>query len=139
MKLDTTARMIERRELVSTAEFQALMGWRSRQAVWKATKSHRVFFLPYEAVRYFPVFYGDPACDPKHLQAVTKILGDLPGGAKLQFFVSRKGSLGGLTPLQALAAGHLAKVKDIAAAFSQAPEAAQKKILVAAKLRVRGQ
>ena len=90
MKLVTTARMIDRRELVSTAEFQALMGWRSRQAVWKATRSRRVFFLPYEAGRYFPIFYGDQAYDLKHLQAVTKILGDLPGGAKLQFFVSAR-------------------------------------------------
>lgn len=121
MKLDTTARMIERRELVPTAEFQALMGWQSRQAVWKATRSHRVFFLLYGEGRYFPTFYGDDAHDPKHLQAVTKILGHLPGGAKLQFFLTRKGSLGGLTPLQALAAGHLAKVMDIAADFSQVP------------------
>ena len=121
MKLDTTAKLIERRELVPASEFQALMGWRSRQAVWKATRSRRVFFLPYEAGRYFPIFYGDQAYDPKHLQAVTKILGDLPGGAKLQFFVTRKGSLGGLTPLQALAAGRFAKVQDVAAAFSEVP------------------
>ena len=46
-------------------------------------------------------------------------LGDLPGGAKLQFFLTRKGSLGGETPLQALAAGRVAKVKDIAAAFAE--------------------
>lgn len=68
-----------------------------------------------------PIFYGGPAYDRRHLQAVMHILGDLPGGCKLQFFVTRKGALAGLTPLQALAAGRLANVKDIAAAFSQTP------------------
>lgn len=52
------------------------------------------------------------------LEAVTKVLGDLPGGAKLQFFLTRKGSLGGATPLEALAQGKLQKVKDVAAAFA---------------------
>ncbi len=122
--LDTTEEMVQRGHLVTPVEFQVLMGWATRQAVWKAAESHRVFYLEYKAQRYFPRFYGDPAYDRRHLEAVTKILGDLPGGSKLQFFLTRKGSLGGVTPLQALADGRFAKVKDIAAAFAEVPMAA---------------
>jgi hypothetical protein len=119
--LDTTEAMVNKKQLVTPSEFQDLMGWGTRQAVWKAVDSHRVFYLSYKAERYFPTFYGDPAYDRKHLEAVTKMLGDLPGGSKLQFFLTRKGSLGGDTPLQALAAGRVAKVKDVAAAFAEVP------------------
>jgi hypothetical protein len=119
--LDTTEAMVEKGQLVTPVEFQELMGWATRQAVWKAAESQRVFYLDYKAERYFPTFYAAPAYDRKHLEAITKVLGDLPGGSKLQFFLTRKGSLGGDTPLQALAAGRFAKVKDIAAAFAEVP------------------
>ncbi len=119
--LDTTEAMIDKGQLLTPVEFQKLMGWATRQAVWKAAESNRVFYLTYKAERYFPAFYGDPSYDRKHLEAVTKVLGDLPGGSKLQFFLTRKGSLGGDTPLQALAAGRVAKVKDVAAAFAEVP------------------
>jgi hypothetical protein len=117
--LDSTEAMINKGQLLTPVEFQNLMGWATRQAVWKAAESNRVFYLTYKAERYFPAFYGDPSYDRKHLEAVTKVLGDLPGGSKLQFFLTRKGSLGGDTPLQALAAGRFAKVKDVAAAFAE--------------------
>lgn len=121
--LDTTAVMVDKGQLVTPVEFQQLMGWATRQAVWKAADSHRVFYLTHKAERYFPAFYGDPVYERRHLEAVTKVLGDLPGGSKLQFFLTRKGSLGGDTPLQALAAGRVAKVKDVAAAFAEVPAA----------------
>jgi hypothetical protein len=117
----STEALIKRKQLVTALEFQHLMGWTTRQAVSKAEKCHRVFYLSHEAERYFPVFYGDPAYDRKKLEDVTKVLGDLPGGSKLQFFLTRKGALGGDTPLQALAAGRFAKVKDLAAAFAEVP------------------
>lgn len=119
LALDTTEAMVGRGQLVTPVEFQALMGWTTRQAVSKAAQSHRIFSLTHKATRYFPTFYADPAYDRKQLEVVSKALGDLPGGSKLQFFLTRKGSLGGETPLQALAAGRVAKVKDIAAAFAQ--------------------
>lgn len=118
----TTEAMIHNGQLVVPGAFQELMGWATRQAVWKAAAGHRVFYLTHNTERYFPRFYGDPTYDRKHLEAVTKLLGDLPGGSKLQFFLTRKGSLGGETPLQALAAGRVAKVRDVAAAFAEAPQ-----------------
>lgn len=117
--LDSTEAMVDKGQLVTPLAFQALMGWSTRQAVSKAAQSQRIFSLTHKAERYFPTFYADPAYDRKHLEVVSKALGDLPGGSKLQFFLTRKGSLGGETPLQALAAGRVAKVKDIAAAFAQ--------------------
>ena len=119
MVLASTEELIDKGDLVPPVEFQKLMGWASLRTVWRATESRRIFYLPYEEECYFPTFFGIPAYDRKQVQAVTRVLGDLPGGAKLQFFVTRKGSLGGLTPLQALAAGRFSKVTDIAAAFSE--------------------
>ena len=117
--LDSTETMVRKGQLVTPGKFQELMGWSTRQAVSKAAQSHRIFSLAHKAERFFPVFFADPAYDRKHLEAVSKVLGDLPGGSKLQFFLTRKGSLGGETPLQALAAGRVAKVKDVAAAFAE--------------------
>ena len=84
----------------------------------KALGSHRVFYIDYKGERYFPAFYTDPTYQRVQLKAVTRTLGDLPGGAKLQFFLTRKGSLGGATPLEALAQGKLQQVKDVATAFA---------------------
>jgi hypothetical protein len=119
--LDTTEAMADKGQLIDPVKFQKLMGWKSRQAVWKAAADNRVFFIEHEAERYFPAFYANPAYQRSHLEAVTKILGDLPGGSKLQFFLTHKGSLGGKTPLEVLAAGGLAKVKSVAAAFAEVP------------------
>lgn len=72
-------------------------------------------------MRYFPAFYADPAYQCTHLEAVTKILGDLPSVSKLQFFLTRKGSLNGRTSREALAAGELTKVRHVAMAFAEIP------------------
>ena len=119
--LDATEAMIGKGQLVDPVQFQELMGWKTRQAVWKAATDNRVFFMEHQSERYFPTFYADPAYQRAHLEAITKILGNLPGGSKLQFFLTRKQSLGGKTPLEALAAGGLAKVKDVASAFAEVP------------------
>lgn len=119
LALDTTEAMVDKGQLGTPVAFQQLMGWRSRQAVSKAAQSQRVFSVRHKAQRYFPAFFADPAYDRRHLEAVSQALGDLPGGSKLQFFLTRKGSLAGATPLQALAGGRVAKVMDVAAAFAE--------------------
>jgi len=113
----TLARMVRRGELLASAEFIAQLDW-SRQALSKALGSNRVFYVDFKGERYFPAFYADPAYQRSQLEAVTRVLGELPGGAKLQFFLNRRGSLAGATPLEALAQGKLEKVKDVAAAFA---------------------
>jgi hypothetical protein len=118
---DTMETMLAQGQMLDAVQFQERMGWKTRQAVWKAASDQRTFYLEFRAERYFPAFYADPAYQRSHLEAVTKILGDLPGGSKLQFFLTRKGSLNGNTPLEALAAGDLSKVKSVAMAFAELP------------------
>jgi hypothetical protein len=113
-KLD---QLVRGRELLPSAEFLTELGL-SRQALSKAVGANRMFYVDFRGERYFPAFYANPMYRRAQLEAVTKVLGDLPGGAKLQFFSNRRGSLGGATPLEALAAGKLQKVKDVAAAFA---------------------
>jgi hypothetical protein len=119
--LDTTEEMVRVGHLVTPLEFQVQMGWKTRQAVWKALAGHRVFCLTHKSERFFPVFYSDPSLERKDLEAVSKTLGCLPGGVKLQFFLTHKGSLGGKSPLRALAEGRLTKVLDVAKAFAEDP------------------
>lgn len=50
----------------------------------------------------YSTFYLDARLDTQQLEAVSKNLGSLPGGSQWQFFTTSKGSLGRLTPLEAL-------------------------------------
>ena len=119
--LDTAEDLIKKGQLLDASTFQEAMGWKTRQAISKAVEDRRVFAIMHKSARYYPAFYADPRYDRTHLEAVAKQLADLPGGAKLQFFLTRKGSLGGKTPLEALAAGLFVKVKAVAAAFAEVP------------------
>lgn len=118
-KISSTAEMVRQGHLISAAEFQKLMGWSTRKAVSSSLASKRVFAIDLDSKRYFPSFFADPAYKRKHLEAVSKQLDDLPGGAKMQFFISRKGSLSGNTVLEALAAGQLELVLRIATAYAE--------------------
>ena len=115
---DTVARMVAKGELIESAAFAQAMKW-SRQALSKALASRRVFFLEHHGGRYFPSFYADREHDRHKLEAVTKALGDLPAGAKLQFFLNPRGSLDKLNPLQALKRGKFADVMAAAQGFAQ--------------------
>lgn len=111
-------KLVREKELLEPSEFTARMGW-TRQALSKALKSHRVFFVEQQGTRYYPAFLGDAQYERRRIEGVCKSLGELPGSAKLQFFSTPKGSLGGMTPLEALAAGKYATVKATAEGFAQ--------------------
>lgn len=113
-----TDEMIRKRELLDSAAFAPRLAW-TRQALSKALAARRVFFVEHQGARYFPAFYADKRYDRRHLEAITRLLGDLPGGAKLQFFLNPRTSLGKRTPLQALERGQLADVKAAAECFVQ--------------------
>jgi hypothetical protein len=117
--IDSIDNLIRQGHLVPLREFQALMGWTSPRSVARALAAYRIFAMDVEGQPYFPAFFADAVYSRRHLSAVTKQLGDLPDGAKLQFFGSRKGSLGGQTPLEALAAGRLEIVLRLAAAHAE--------------------
>lgn len=110
--------MMAKGELLDPVAFAERLGW-TRQALSKALAANRVFFVEHGRTRCYPSFYADPRYERRQLEAVTKLLGDLPGGAKLQFFLNPRGSLNRATPLQALARGQLAAVKAAAEGFAQ--------------------
>lgn len=92
----------------------------SRQAVSKAVKEKRMFSVDGPAGRQlYPAFFTDPKYDRREVERVSQALGDLPGPSKWQFFTTGKGSLGGRTPLAALANGDIDSVLIAAAGFRE--------------------
>src|ERR1700730_11471460 len=110
---------IKTQELLDSRNFTKRLNW-TRQALSKALRANRVFFLEARGDRYFPAFFTDPRHERRHLEAVSRMLGDVPGGGKWLFFTTPKGSLSGLTPIQALDKGQLVAVKAAAERFIQA-------------------
>lgn len=108
--------MIHREDLLDLATFATRLGW-TQQTLSKAVRANRVLLIDLANEKYIPAFYADSKYDRHDLADVTKALGDVPGTAKLLWFIGRKGSLGGLTPLEAISRGQVAKVRDTAAAF----------------------
>jgi hypothetical protein len=109
---------IKMQELLDSSNFTKRLNW-TRQALSKALRANRVFFLEARGDRYFPAFFTDPRHERRHLEAVSRMLGDVPGSGKWLFFTTPKGSLSGLTPIQALDKGHLGAVKAAAERFTQ--------------------
>ncbi len=112
------ADLINKEKLLQASVFTERMAW-TRQALSKALEAKRMFFVEVGDSRYYPSFYADARYERGHLEAITKLLGDLPGGAKLQFFLNARGSLNKATPLHALARGQLAAVQAAAEGFAQ--------------------
>lgn len=112
----------ERNETVTTAlisedDMLSALHWSTR-LLTRAIESRRIFFVMIAGRRLFPAFYADRRYNRKHLWAVTKRLGNLPDGSKLQFFQTPKASLGGLTPLRALDDGKVEEVNVAAEGFA---------------------
>lgn len=102
--------------LVDRAKFLTEAGLSALQ-LDRALVAKRLFAVELHGQEYIPDFFLDKRYDRHQLQAVCKVLGDLPGGSKLQFFTNPKGSLGGRTPLDAIADGKVAFVRRVAKAF----------------------
>lgn len=91
----------------------------TRQALSKALKAHRLFYVEFDGQRYIPSFFLDTRLESRQIEGVSKALGELPGPSKLQFFVTRKASLSGQTPIDALADGHYSRVRTAAEGFAE--------------------
>jgi hypothetical protein len=102
--------------LISLARF-CEEGGLSQRALGEALRAMRVFAVELHGQTYVPNFYLDKRYDRRQLESVCRLLGALPGGSKLQFFTTPKGSLAGLTPLDALASGKVASVRAAARGF----------------------
>lgn len=109
-------RLVRQGSLIKGEELMDHLGW-TRQALSKARKVQRVFSVEVKGKSYYPAFFVDPQYERRQLEAVSKALGDLPGSSRLQFMLTPKGSLGSLTPLEALAKGKVADVKIAAKGF----------------------
>jgi hypothetical protein len=105
-------------ELVTSQRLAETLGV-TRQAVQQGREARRLFSLEARGEDYFPSFYADPGLDRKVLEDITRVLGDLPAAEKWVFFTTRRGSLGDLTPLDALRKGRRAQVERAAAAFTE--------------------
>lgn len=114
----STKRLVGCNLLLTSAQFIESLSW-TRQALSKALAANRVFFVEWCGSRYYPSFLADPTYQRSQLEAVAKRLGELPGRSKLQFFLTPKVSLGGLTPLSALAKGQFSAVKASAGGFAE--------------------
>lgn len=110
--------MVKAQELVDPAAFVEHRKV-TRQALSKALKAHRVFYVEVDGRRYFPSFFLDPRLERRQVEEVSKVLGELPGTSKLQFFTTGKGSLAGKTPIEALADGLYSRVRAAAQGFAE--------------------
>lgn len=104
--------------LVGEEEFARSMGW-SAGSVAKAVSAGTLFIVKQDGQQLYPSFFADGTLKRRQLIAVSRILKDLDGFTKWQFFVGGKGSLGGATPLAALREGRLRQVKVTAEGYAQ--------------------
>ncbi len=94
------------------------MGWAPDKLEAEEARG-QVFHLVVEQAAGYPAFYADfDRAGRRRLAAVCRLLGDLPGGSKWQFFTGGKGSLSGSTPLEALREGSFRQVKATAEGFA---------------------
>ena len=111
-------RLADEGQLITPAAFAEGLQF-SRQALSKALKARRVFYVDVQGRRHFPAFFLDPRYERRQLEDVCRALGELPGASKLQFFLTRKASLQGATPLEALVNGQFTRVRVAAAGFAE--------------------
>ena len=111
-------KMVQEQGLLDSAAFVARRSV-TRQALSKALKSHRVFYVELDGLRYFPSFFLDARLERQQVEGVSKALGELPGASKLQFFMTKKASLAGKTPIDALANGQYSRVRVAAQGFAE--------------------
>lgn len=91
----------------------------SSQAFNKALLDKRIFSVGLNGHVCVPGFFLDKRYERRQMTSVCKLLGHLSGGSKLQFFTTAKGSLGGQTPLEALADRKFAAVRRTAQGFAE--------------------
>jgi hypothetical protein len=115
---ETFRKMVREGVLLEPAAVAARLGW-TRQALSKALAARRVYFVEMDGVRYYPAFFADSRYERRHVEALSKALGELPGSTKLHFMTTPKAPLSGLSPLQALAQGQFAAAKVAAEGFAQ--------------------
>jgi hypothetical protein len=105
-------------QLIGEAEFLDRLNC-SAESISTAVANGTIFFVMKGRQKLYPSFFADSAYERWQLAAVTTLLKNLDGFTKWQFFVTGKGSLGGLTPLAALRPGRLRQVTATAEGFAE--------------------
>ncbi|MBQ0942618.1 hypothetical protein KAK07_04660 [Ideonella sp. 4Y16] len=105
-------------QLVDAVEFAEALGC-PVEGIAKLVSAGSVFFVERDGVQLYPTFFADSTLRRRQLRAVVKTLGNWDNFTKWRFFVSGKGSLGGLTPLEALRQGRLLQVMRTAEGFAK--------------------
>ncbi|MBF6986489.1 hypothetical protein [Cupriavidus sp. IK-TO18] len=116
-ELHTRRRLVKEGQLVPLATARARLGV-TRQFLNQLLSKRCMFTVDVNNERYIPAFYLSTELDRRKLEEATELLGDLPGWSKFQFFTTRKASLNGLTPLEALQHGMVEEVMSAAEAFA---------------------
>lgn len=105
-------------QLIGETEFLKRLNC-SAKSIAKALADGALFFVTRDGQMLYPSFFANSAYEHRQLVAVSKLLSDLDGFTKWHFFTSGKGSLGGLTPLEALEQGKFQQVKATARGFAE--------------------
>lgn len=93
---------------------------RSADRIAEAVAGGSLFFVVRDGQRYFPSFFiGRTRQERRHLTEVMRLPDSVDGLAKWLFFTTPKGSLGAVTPLDAMGGRRFAAVKRTAEGFAQ--------------------
>jgi hypothetical protein len=114
--LEARRRLVQTGQLLESSQLRDALQM-TRQAVSAATRVNRLFTVDVDGRAYYPAFFTDGTVDRNVLERISRALGQLPGWSKWDFFVSRWGSLGDLSPLEALAKGRVEQVEKVAHGF----------------------
>jgi hypothetical protein len=108
-------RLVAGKKLMSSGDMQKALGF-TRQALSAAIKTSRMFTVEVDGQTYYPSFFADGDVDRAVLEKISRMLGSMPGWLKWDFFTAARGSLGDMSPLEALRKGKVAEVERIAQA-----------------------
>lgn len=118
VSMDATQSVNVAPRLMSETEFIANLPG-SANATVLGRRDRAVFGVAREGKLYYPSFLADPTLRRRQLFAVARLLNGLDNFTKCVFFVTGKGSLGGITPLEALRQGKFRQVKVTAEGFAE--------------------
>jgi hypothetical protein len=107
--------LVTKKKLLASGDMQKSLGF-TRQALSAAIKAGRMFSVEVDGQAYFPAFFSDGDVDRAVLEKICRMLGSMPGWMKWDFFTAARGSLGDVSPLEALRKGKVTDVERLAQA-----------------------
>lgn len=111
-------KLVRQGELLDPKSFCKRSGM-SESELQDTMREGRLFGLEIDDVLYLPAFFAERSLNRDWLEEVTLLMGNLSGTQKWVFFTRPKGSLGGITPLEALRQGRIDAVSISAKGFAE--------------------